>query len=172
MRIAFRPVEAADLPMLRDWIARPHWQDWWGDPDEEVGAIRAMVEGRDRTRPFLIEIEGEVAGYIQSWIVRDQAPGWASSHPWLAELPPEAVGVDLSLADGARLGQGLGSAALAAFVARLRGEGHEVIVIDPDRANLRAVRAYARAGFRPVPSLEGRTGEVLIMQYQPQDGTP
>ena len=37
----------------------------------------------------------------------------------------------------------------------------------------RAVRAYAKAGFRPVPHLEGRTGDVLIMQHDPlADGIP
>jgi len=29
----------------------------------------------------------------------------------------------------------------------------------------RAVRAYSRAGFRPIPQLERRPGDVLIMQY-------
>jgi RimJ/RimL family protein N-acetyltransferase len=173
MRIGFRPVGAGDLAMLREWIARPHWQEWWDDPDEEVGQIRAMVEGRDTTRPYLIEIDGEPAGYIQVWFVRDQVAEWVGTYPWLAELPAEAVGVDLSLADGARLGQGIGSAVLKAFLAMLAEDGHRVIVIDPDRANGRAVRAYEKAGFRPVPALEGRTGDVLIMQYQWQgDGTP
>jgi len=27
------------------------------------------------------------------------------------------------------------------------------------------VRAYMKAGFRPVPHLQGRTGDVLIMHY-------
>ena len=48
----------------------------------------------------------------------------------------------------------------------LRAEGHETIIIDPDPANTRAVRAYEKAGFRPIPALEGRTGEdVLVMQH-------
>ncbi len=51
---------------------------------------------------------------------------------------------------------------------RLRGEGHETIIIDPDPANTRAVRAYAKAGFRPVPHLEGRTQDTLIMQHHPE----
>jgi RimJ/RimL family protein N-acetyltransferase len=172
--LTFRPVTAADLPMLRDWLGRPHWRDWWGEPEEELGHIRAMVEGRDSTRPFIIELDGAPAGYIQVWIVGDQRDAATlAEHPWLAALPGDAVGVDLSLADGARLSRGIGSAALRAFARRLRAEGRRTIVIDPDRANTRAVRAYGKAGFRPVPALEGRTGDVLIMQYHSsEDGTP
>ncbi len=44
-------------------------------------------------------------------------------------------------------------------------EGHETIIIDPVSHNGRAVRAYEKAGFRPVPHLLGRTGDTLIMQY-------
>ena len=64
---------------------------------------------------------------------------------------------------------GIGSAALAAFVAYLRGLGHETIIIDPDPANARAVRAYSKAGFRPVERLLDRTGDdVRIMQFDPK----
>ena len=43
---AFAPVTADDLPRLRAWMDGPHWREWWGDPDEEIGDIREMIEGR------------------------------------------------------------------------------------------------------------------------------
>ncbi len=85
------------------------------------------------------------------------------------ELPSDTVGVDLSIGDPQRLGQGIGTAVLKAFVQRLRGEGHTNIIIDPDPENQRAVRAYRSAGFRPVPHLQDRTPGVLIMQHQETD---
>ena len=167
MTLGFRPVTAADLPMLAEWIARPHWQEWWGGPEEEIGHIRDMVEGRDTTRPFIFGEDGQELGYIQVWVIADQrVEPWLTVAPWLRDLPDDAVGVDLSIADAARLGQGLGTRALRAFVAVLRAEGHGTIVIDPDPANLRAVRAYTRAGFRPIPELLGRTGESLLMRHE------
>jgi aminoglycoside 6'-N-acetyltransferase len=166
--IGFRPVGAADYALLGAWLGEPHIRAWWGDPEEELGFIRDMVEGRDTTRPFVIELDGSPVGYIQIWhIGHHQNSAWLGDHPWLAELPPDAVGVDLSIGDAARLSQGIGSAALAAFARRLLTEGHQTIVIDPDPDNARAVRAYAKAGFRPIPHLEGRTGDALIMQYHP-----
>jgi RimJ/RimL family protein N-acetyltransferase len=82
-------------------------------------------------------------------------------------LPSESIGVDLSIGRPEKISKGIGSKALAAFVAALREEGHQTIIIDPDPNNARAVRAYEKAGFRSVPHLEGRTGDVLIMQHDP-----
>lgn len=162
----FEPVMEAHLPMLAQWLHTPHIREWWGDPKEELGFIRDMVEGRDSTRPFLIVLDGRPVGYIQCWFIGHyQNEQWVKDHPWLMEFPSETVGIDLSIGDPGLVSKGIGSAALAAFVRRLIGEGHGSIIIDPDRGNARAIRAYSKAGFRPVAHLEGRTGDALIMQY-------
>jgi RimJ/RimL family protein N-acetyltransferase len=173
LALSFRPVTAADYPLLRRWLNAPHISEWWGAPEEELGFIRDMVEGRDTTRPYLIELDGEPVGYIQCWFIgHHQNARWLADHPRLAELPSDAVGVDLSIGEASLLSRGIGSAALAAFVRMLLAEGHRTIIIDPDPENARAVRAYARAGFRPIPRLEGRTGDSLIMQYHADGPRP
>ena len=173
MGIEFHPVAHSDLAMLHRWIAQPHWQEWWGNPEEEIAYIRDMVDGRDSTRPFLFSVDGEMAGYIQFWIVADQRiEPWVTMAPWLLDLPDDSVGVDLSIADPDQLGHGLGSCVLRQFVSRLRADGHQTIVIDPDPSNIRAVKAYEKAGFRPVPALLGRTGDILLMQHHPEESAP
>ena len=167
--IAFRPVTASDYAMLAAWMARPHWRQWWGDPATEMGYVRDMVEGNDTTRPFLFLLDGEPAGYIQAWFVGDhQNETWLKDNPWLADLPPDTVGVDLSIAAPEDLSRGIGSAVLKRFAERLQKEGCRSIIIDPDIANRRAIRAYEKAGFRPLPHLHGRTGDTLIMGYRPE----
>lgn len=166
--VSFVPVQPEHFPLLHRWLNEPHMQEWWGDPDEELGFIRDMVEGRDSTRPFLIAMDHVPVGYIQYWFIsHHQNEQWIKDHPWLTELPAETIGVDLSIGHPEKLSQGIGSAALAAFVATLREQGYASVIIDPDRNNARAVRAYTKAGFRPVPHLDGRTGDVLIMRHDP-----
>ena len=168
--IAFLPVAAAHYGLLEAWLRRPHMREWWGDPDEELGFIRDMVEGRDTTLPFLITLGGEPVGYIQCWFIgHHQNEQWVKDHPWLMEFPSDTIGVDLSIGDADRLSQGIGSAALAAFVRRLRDEGHINIIIDPDPANARAVCAYQKAGFRTAMFREAHDGPVLLMMHH---GTP
>lgn len=165
-QIGFVPVAADHYPLLQTWLSEPHLQEWWGDPEEELSFIRDMVDGRDTTRPFLITLDGEPVGYIQYWFVgHHQNEQWIKDHPWLNELPAETIGVDLSIGSPENLSQGIGSTALTAFVAALRDQGYSTIIIDPDRSNARAVRAYMKAGFRPLPHLGGQTGDVLIMQH-------
>lgn len=171
--LTFRPVAPADYPLLAEWMTRPHWREWWGDPQDELGYIRDMVEGRDSTQPFLIIADDRPIGYIQVWFIADQRfEPWLTQAPWLMWLPDDAVGVDLSLADQGLLSRGIGSRALAVFVAGLRDRGHDFIIIDPDPANARAVRAYQKAGFQTLPELFGRTGDSLIMRHHPKDDTP
>lgn len=165
--IRFEPVEHRHLPLLDRWLHAPHMREWWGEPEEELAMIRDMIEGRDTSRPFLIVLEGEPVGYIQYWYVgHHQNESWLEKAPWLRELPADTVGVDLSIGDPAKLSQGIGSRALKAFAEKLVADGHESIIVDPDPANLRAVRAYTKAGFRQVPHLVGRTGNSLIMQFK------
>jgi RimJ/RimL family protein N-acetyltransferase len=163
----FRAMSVDDLPLMRSWLEQPHVAEWWGDPDTELGTIRDMIEGRDTTRPFIFSVDSEPVGYIQYWFIgHHQNAIWIADHPWLAELPSDAVGVDLSIGAPDKLSQGIGSAVLHDFSERLLAQGHRTIIIDPDPENQRAVRAYERAGYRAIPRLLGRTGDTLIMQYQ------
>lgn len=167
-QISFMPVQPEHYALLRTWLDAPHMREWWGDPEQELGFVRDMVEGRDTTRPFLIALDGKPVGYIQYWFIgHHQNEQWLKDHPWLMDFPSETIGVDLSLGDAAMLSQGVGSAALAAFVRMLREKGYNTIIIDPDPANGRAVRAYEKAGFRKAQLVEAHDGPVQLMIHEP-----
>jgi RimJ/RimL family protein N-acetyltransferase len=166
--IEFEAVQKCHMPMLQAWLAQPHWREWWGDPETELAYIIDMVEGRDTTKPFVFNVDGKPIGYIQYWFIGPhQTEEWSRNNPWLMALPSEAVGVDISIGDPKNLSKGIGSAVLRAFVGMLYGEGYRTVIIDPDPKNTRAVLAYEKAGFKPVPHLLGQTGDALIMQHEP-----
>lgn len=165
--ITFRPVACGDLELLATWMDKPHWRRWWGEPEGELDDIRNMIEGRDTSRPFLFLVDGREAGYIQYWFVgHHQNKSWIAGHPWLADLPEETIGIDLSIGEEKDLARGLGSMALHKFATHLYGFGYTTIIIDPDPGNKRAIRAYEKAGFHTVEHLAGKYDDVLIMQFQ------
>ena len=167
--ISFRPVTADDLAMLAEWLGRPHVQEWWGDVETQIGRFRAKLDGRDTTRPFIFEIGGKPAGYAQySFFDDHKTPDQLAKTPWLDLLPTGSVGIDLFIAERDLLSKGVGSSVVRMMAGMLRAEGHRSILIDPDSTNARAVRAYEKAGFRVMPALVGKTGDFLIMRFEPQ----
>ncbi len=60
--IGFRPMASADMDMMADWLARPHWSEWWGDPVEELAntrAVRAYTKAGFRPVPELLNRTGD-----------------------------------------------------------------------------------------------------------------
>jgi RimJ/RimL family protein N-acetyltransferase len=154
--LGFRPVTPADRPMLASWIARPHWQRWWGPAEQEADDIVAHVTDPD-VGPFFITLDGRDVGYIQWW-----RPDGAWDIP--VDAPPATTrGIDLSIADPDDCNRGLGSRALTAFVARLAAEGVTRFLIDPAPDNAVARRAYARAGFVEVARGTHTDGPYVLM---------
>lgn len=154
--------------MLAEWIGRPHVQEWWGDVDRQIAGIRAKLDGRDSTRPFVFELGGIPAGYVQySFFDDHRTPDQLAETPWLTLLPEAAVGIDLFIAEAGSLSRGIGSSVVRMMAEMLWRKGHRAILIDPDRTNTRAVRAYEKAGFRPIDALRGKTENYLIMRFDP-----
>jgi len=165
----FVPLRDVHFELFARWISTDHVRPWWGDPAVELENVRAMVEGRDSTRPFCICLDGRPIGYIQVWYPDDwRDEETVAANPWVALLPAGCVGVDICIGEESLIGQGLGSTAVRLFSERLVSEGHDFIIIDPDPDNWRAVRAYRSAGYREVSGLVDPKGEVLLLKFDPQ----
>jgi aminoglycoside 6'-N-acetyltransferase len=154
-RVRLRPAGPADLDAILAIASEPVVAEWWGEPSRTAVASELESQGPELAS-LVIEAEGEVAGLIQ----------------YHEELEPDFrhAGIDLFL--GARWhGRGLGGEALRLLADWLLGvRGHHRITIDPAADNVRAIRSYARAGFRPVGTmrryqrLRGEWRDGLLME--------
>ena len=156
MSYTFRAVEKRDLPMLKDWIAEPHWQTWWGEADEALAEIEAAME-EDSTEPMIVELGGKPIAYVQTY-----DPHLEDDHPY-QDQPFGTLGLDVSIGDAVFLNQGHGSKIIAALAALLFEEGVPRLVIDPDPANARAIKAYEKAGFVAFDTRTSVYGPALMM---------
>jgi aminoglycoside 6'-N-acetyltransferase len=129
--LILRPLAEGDEAELLRIHATPEVARWWDVPD----AGFPWHDDPESTR-LTIEVDGAVAGMIQ----------------FLEELEPKYrhASIDLFL-DPAVHGRGLGTEAVRRVVRHLIDErGHHRITIDPAVANNAAIRAYEKAGFKPV----------------------
>jgi aminoglycoside 6'-N-acetyltransferase len=158
----FRPVEASDLLMLREWLEVPHVAAWWGDPDGEIADIADMLEG-DIVRPFVAHLLGRPFGYIQAY-----DPHRELDHPY-QDQPVGTLGIDQFIGVPELTGLGHGPGLTQAFCRRLFAEGAIRVITDPDPENKRAVRAYEKAGFRRDDIRNTEYGTVQMMHIDASD---
>jgi RimJ/RimL family protein N-acetyltransferase len=162
-RFEFRPLSAADLPRLHEWVRRPHVSQWWNEP-VSLHDIReeyvSVVEGTVSTRAYVAYDGAQPVGFIQSYVVVDSGEGW-----WPEETDPGARGIDQFLLDEQRLNQGLGTAMIKAFLTLLFSETQVTVVqTDPAPHNARAIRCYEKAGFHRVGVVEAPDGAAFLMR--------
>ena len=158
----FRALSRQDLPMLHGWLQRPHVAEWWSAPttiaELEHDYFSAAADGSS-TEAWIALLAGEPIGFIQSYVAMGSGDGW-----WEEETDPGTRGIDQFLANAAQLGQGLGSAMVVAFVARLFADPAVTrIQTDPSPRNKRAIRSYRRAGFVAHGEVATPDGPALLM---------
>src|ERR1043165_1698369 len=107
MAYAFRSMSVDDLPLVRDWLARPHVREWWGDPDEQFGLVSGDMNepamdqyivsliafsseggtGSRQENASMRKHDGVPFGYLQCYRLTDWNVGFG-------DQPPETRGVD------------------------------------------------------------------------------
>jgi aminoglycoside 6'-N-acetyltransferase len=130
MNMVIRPLAEGDEAELRRIRATPEVSRWWDPPDDDF-----PWDEPEATR-LTIEVDGAIAGMIE----------------FAEELEPKYrhASIDLFL-DPALHGGGLGTEAVRRVARHLiEDRGHHRITIDPAVANTAAIRAYEKAGFKPV----------------------
>jgi aminoglycoside 6'-N-acetyltransferase len=132
-RVTLRPVRENDVPALHALLTEPAVARWWHEWDE--ARVRRDLIEQDEEHVNVIEVGGELAGLLLDYEEPDEY---------------KHAALDVSLAT-AHHGQGLGPEALRLVITYLIEErGHHRLTIDPAAHNERAIRAYAKLGFKPV----------------------
>jgi aminoglycoside 6'-N-acetyltransferase len=145
-----RPAVDDDADLLVRWHADPDVARYW---DEETFTRDEMLERlrRAHVEAFVVEERGRPIGYLQVW--SEGAQG----------------GLDMFLIPDAR-GRRLGPDAARAVARHLRDERRwRRVTVDPYLWNDAAVRAWTRAGFRPVEERDpdaDHTARWLLMEFE------
>jgi aminoglycoside 6'-N-acetyltransferase len=152
----FRPMTAADLPLVKRWLAEPHVVQWWGDTYQQFELVSGdlEVEAMDQ---FIVAIDDRPFGYIQCY----DPEVWPDNG--LGEHPGGTRGIDQFIGEPDMVNRGHGSSFIRAFIERILADGAPRVITDPDPDNARAIRAYEKAGFSRDRLVDTPDGTALLM---------
>jgi aminoglycoside 6'-N-acetyltransferase-1b/aminoglycoside 6'-N-acetyltransferase-2 len=147
--VTLRLMTEQDLPMLHDWLNRPHIVDWWGGEEERPTLEEVQkhylprVKAEEPVTLYIAMLGEEPIGYAQSYVALGSGDGW-----WENETDPGVRGIDQSLANPDQLNKGIGTKLVRALVGLLFADPAVTAVqTDPAPNNRRAIRCYEKAGF-------------------------
>lgn len=135
-QVALRPVTPGDVDDLVRLFEEPEVTPWWPRYDRTRIEDKVVGDDEPETTVYVIDVNGELAGLIQSSDEDD--PDY------------RAAWIDIAVATRWH-GKGVAVDALRTLARHLiEADGHHHLFIDPAAANTRAVRCYEKVGFRPV----------------------
>jgi Siderophore biosynthesis protein domain. len=77
--LAFRPLQRDELPLLHEWLARPHVARWWNEGERTLDQVVAhylpALEGTDPTDHFMVVLDGRPVGFMETYLIADH-PEW------------------------------------------------------------------------------------------------
>jgi aminoglycoside 6'-N-acetyltransferase len=105
---------------------------------------------------YIVSSDGRAFAYLQCY----DLSAWDSG---FGEQPKGTRGIDQFIGEADMVERGHGSAMIRAFVDERLRDGAPRIVTDPDPGNLRALRAYEKAGFMRIGMVDTPDGPAMLM---------
>jgi len=155
----FHPMTATDLPLIRRWLETRHVSQWWHDPAEQFELVSGDLDHPDMAQ-YIVAPDGRPFAYLQCYNLSDWNTGFGPQ-------PLGTRGLDQFIGEADMLDRGHGSAFIRTFTERLLAKGTPRVVIDPDPTNVRAIRAYEKAGFSRDRIVDTPDGPALLMIRNP-----
>jgi aminoglycoside 6'-N-acetyltransferase len=143
------------------WLQAPHVKAWWDKniqwtPQLLKEKYGSYIHGykleagiKEPLQAYIISIDAQPVGYIQLYNPRDYF-----GEELMDELTDSLAGLDFFIGETEYLGKGLGSLILRKFLEEYVDPSYDSCLVDPNTANIRAIRAYEKAGFKVVKTVK------------------
>ncbi len=168
---------AADYSVLQRWLSDPRVLEFYEGRDQTFDLARVATQfgpaaAAAAETPCLIFYKGWAAGYLQFYPLLDEAARaeYGLSSEERASTGTEIWALDLFIGQPELWARGLGSRLLNAFAEWLFTHTPAAeLAVDPHADNLRAIRAYEKAGFKRIKLLpahelhEGKLEDCVLM---------
>lgn len=153
--ISFRKLEEKDLKMMHKWLNTDFVIEWFekgGSTFEKISEkYLPRIKGEQPTFSFVILYKDIDIGYIQTYMINDY-PDYSK----YLNVDDDAAGMDMFIGEKAFIHKGLGKIILSKFLNEYVFELNKAscCVIGPEPNNKVAIRAYEKAGFKYLKTIQ------------------
>jgi aminoglycoside 6'-N-acetyltransferase len=152
--ITWRPLIAADLPSLRDWLREPAVARWWNHettPEAIERDFGPSVRGEEAGEDLVVSLAGRPVGLMQRSVISDY-PEDLEEFVEVADVPAGAVELDYLIGEAGQRGRGLGSRMIAAVVEDTWSAypAAPAVLVAVVAANVASWRALEKAGLQRI----------------------
>lgn len=152
--ITWRPLTAADLPLLAGWLREPQVARWWNHEHTAEAVERdfgASVRGEEPGEDLVVSLDGHPVGLLQRAVISDY-PEEVAEFAAVVDVPDGAVELDYLIGDASLRGCGLGSRIIAMAVGSTWDEypAASAVLVAVVAANTASWRALEKAGLRRI----------------------
>jgi RimJ/RimL family protein N-acetyltransferase len=148
----FKKLSQEDLPLVHSWLASPHVREFWREKAAgNFSNFKKTFETKLATKkwsPYIVMLQGKPIGYIQSYVVDEKT-----------------FGINQFIGLEEFVDKGLGSMFVKEFTDELLlNKKVTRIITDPGVLNLRAQKAYEKAGFKKITKKSDNNDTVVLME--------
>ncbi|MDY0395673.1 GNAT family N-acetyltransferase [Virgibacillus halophilus] len=150
--VSIRNMEHTDYEIMGKWLSTKEVLEFYGDMNspftlEEVKRKYApRVNGDIPVHPYIVELNSAPVGFMQRYKIDEDEKkefGYASKLC--------VYGIDQFIGIPDLFNKGLGTIMVSKFIAYIRLHTDvDIIILDPDVSNMRAIKCYEKCGFKKV----------------------
>ena len=171
-QITFVLLAESHFQLLLKWLHAPHVQAYWDhDLKYDLDLVKAKfgkyIHGipisnvpNKSVHAYIVHLDDTPIGYIQSYNACYHAQKNGLD---LNLIPKNSAGIDIFIGEEKFLGKGFSSLIIEAFWSQIVSKHFEHCLVDPDANNIKAIRAYVKAGFTVVSSLSNDKTTWMIL---------
>lgn len=162
--LIIRPLQQGDAEYMVKWLSDPEILEWYEGRDQPHGMKRVKehyyLSEEPRVKRNLILLDGSAIGYVQYYPLSDKEK---SLYGYINQ--ENIYGMDQFIGERELQDKGIGPLFINAVVDFLfENLGAELVVMDPQLRNKRALRCYEKCGFTPVKILPHHEKHEGIME--------
>ncbi|MGF2616435.1 acetyltransferase [Rossellomorea vietnamensis] len=146
-----RPLESKDSGVLQKWLSDPRVLEFYegrDNPFDLKKVEQVFFDSDDEEVKCLVQFNETAIGYIQYYPLDHEA---AAEHGYSGK---KVYGTDQFIGEPEFWNKGVGTLLVSSMLEFLKNQkGVEIIVMDPQVRNTRAISCYEKCGFKKVKVL-------------------